>query len=60
MKAAEQFNGAGYSGGPLESLVDQEEVETVARMDNVAPEAPDSVFVPEAARASYPALMWTI
>ena len=48
MKGAEDFNGSGYRSAPLATLFEQEETETVERAGEVAPDAPDSVFLPEA------------
>src|SRR5271166_3592735 len=48
MKGAEDFNGSGYRSAPLATLFEQEETETVESPDDVAPDAPDSIFLPEA------------
>ncbi len=48
MKAAEGLNGSGYAGAPPPSLLEPEAVETLERADEVAPDSPDSVFLPEA------------
>ena len=48
MKGVEELNGAGYRSAPLESLLEHDETEATANAGEVAPDAPDSVFLPEA------------
>jgi gas vesicle protein GvpN len=46
--AEEELNGAGFRSAPVESLLGRGETEAIARADEVAPDASDSVFLPEA------------
>jgi len=48
LKGAEELNGAGYHSAPAEGLLGLGETEAIARTEEVAPDAPDSVFLPEA------------
>jgi len=48
LSGAADLNGSGYRSAPLESLIEQNETEAVDHADDVAPAAPDSVFLPEA------------
>ena len=48
MKAAESLNGSGYGGAPPAALLEPEPTEAFESADEVAPDSPDGVFLPEA------------
>lgn len=48
MKVAESLNGSGYGGAPPAALLEPEPTEAFESADEVAPDSPDGVFLPEA------------